>query len=82
MATLVVLSGNTRAQQDDVWSVVENTGLFRANVSIEKQRERSTENFELLDADRTGSITLPEIDFSLPEEDRAEMTREEQFERS
>lgn len=56
---------------------LDQLGWFSASAPIQDLRERSTETFNFLDEDDSGSITLEEIDFTQLESDMETMDRGE-----
>lgn len=57
--------------------ILEKIGWFTKSAPIQDLRERSTQMFELIDENQSGSITLDEIDFTQMETDMAKMNPDE-----
>lgn len=78
VSTLVYFSFCASADEKYVAAFsYDDTGWFTSGASIQDLRERSTDLFELLDENQSGSITLDEIDLSQLGSDLEQMAPEE-----
>ena len=79
LSMLVCLCFSTSADEEKTMTGLRlmEAEWFSAGAAIQDLRERSTKTFELLDTNRSGSITLDELDLSQMESDLKSMNREE-----